>query len=148
MAEIVLQPGEKLTVTFSDTDGRFFIEWTDTELRVSADIEASHIGKAGLIWREVFDSCTCDDIGPFGTSSYKDAGTVDPKCPTHGKFGTENIHKHEIACECGIVEPALCPIHGKDGISRVGPPGTCICIGDAAGDPRAMNPRCAVHGNG
>lgn len=103
MAKIVLSPGEALTVNFAETDGEFLIEWATTEIRVSVDLDGSHIGKAGVIYREVFEGCTCDEIGPGGTS-YADAGNRDPRCPEHGEYSV---------CRCaGVTLGTSCPVHG------------------------------------
>lgn len=77
--KVVIAQGESVEVEIADSDGRLTISYTATELTVSADMPGSHLGSEGLIYREVFAGCTCEDM------------VIDEKCPEHGL-----LHHHMI----------------------------------------------------
>lgn len=84
MATVVIGPGETVRVELSEADGAFEITFGERELTVSAELPGSHLGGEGVIYREVWQGCTC------GEFAHRAPGR-DPRCPEHGEHAPKAV---------------------------------------------------------
>jgi hypothetical protein len=88
---VVLGPGERIRIELFEADGAFEVTYGRRELTVTTDMPGSHLGGEGLIYREVYDGCTCGEV----------AEPPDARCPEHGKYALKDIvgGEEEIASQ-------------------------------------------------